>query len=455
MRIAELERRVAELEAIVRDLLARLNKNASNSSRPPSSNPPEAPPPVMKKKTGQKPGGQAGHPPHLKQLLAPERVTDTVPYVPEQCAHCQTPLSEEAGPNDPAPTRHQVAELPEVRAQIIEHQGHGRTCPCCGKVTWASIPEEVRRHSVGPGLAGAMSYMAGCHQVSKRGVEEIVETLFEVPIALGSVSNLEQEMSRALEPVHKQAIEAARQANVKFVDETGWKQHGKKCWLWVASTLQVTAFIVHGSRGLEALRKLLGEEILGTVTSDRWSAYGRLKVHQRQLCWAHLQRDFQALVDRGGEAKKYGEELLCLTEDMFHWWQRVRDGTMSRSTLRSYIQDCRPWLRDLLERGSACGCAKTAALCGNLLALEPALWTFARKEGVEPTNNRAERAVRKAVLWRKKSFGSVSDDGCRFVERILTVVQTLRSQGRSVWRFLRDALEAFRLKRPMPQLVCG
>lgn len=437
----------------MRDLQARLNKNASNSSKPPSSNPPDAPPPVTKKKTGQKPGGQAGHPPHLKQLLPPERVTDTVPYVPEQCVHCQTPLPQEAGPNDPEPTRHQVADLPEIRARIIEHQGHGRACPCCGEVTWASIPEDVRRHSVGAALAAAMSYLAGCHQVSKRGVEEIVETLFEVPIALGTVSNLEQEMSRALEAVHKQAIEAARQSDVKFADETGWKRHGKKHWLWVVTTLQVTAFIVHRSRGLEALRELLGEEILGTVVSDRWSAYGRLKVHQRQLCWAHLQRDFQALVDRGGEAKEYGEELLCLTEDVFHWWQRVRDGTLTRATLRAYIQENRPWLRDLLKRGSGCGCAKTAGLCANLLALEPALWTFTRREGVEPTNNRAEREVRKGVLWRKKSFGSVSENGCRFVERILTVVQTLRSQGKSVHRFLSAALEAFRAKRPAPQLV--
>lgn len=452
-RIAALERRVAELEALVRELLARLNKNASNSSVPPSANPPQAPPPVTKEKTGRKPGGQTGHPPHLKQLLPPERVTEFRPLVPTQCAHCQTPLAQEAGPADPEPTRHQVADLPPVRAEVIEYQGHGRTCACCGKVTWANIPAEARRHSIGPGLAAAMSYLAGCHQMSKRGVEETIEALYDVPVSLGTVSNLEAEMSQALAPLHQEALAAVRQADVKYVDETGWKRHGKKQWLWVAATLQVTAFIVHGQRGLKALQELLGADVHGIVTSDRWSAYGRLKLYQRQVCWAHLQRDFQALVDLGGKAKSYGEELLCLTEDVFYWWQRVRDGTMSRATLQSYIAQSRPWLRDLLQRGSACGCAKTAGLCGNLLELEPALWTFVRRDGVEPTNNRAERAVRKAVLWRKKSFGSVSERGCRFVERILSVVQTLRSQGRQVWQFLSQALEAHRCNRPAPGLV--
>jgi transposase len=450
-----LEEEVRQLREELRQLKAGLGKNASNSSLPPSANPPQAPAPVTKEKTGRKRGGQPGHPPHLKQLLPPERLSATHAFVPAECAHCQTALPPESSPADPEPRRHQVADLPPVRAEVIEYQGHGRTCAKCGQVTWASIPAGVRQHSIGPNLAAAMSYLSGCHQVSKRGVEEIVETLFEVPVSLGTVSNLEQEMSAALAPAHQEAMEAVRQADVKYVDETGWKLQGRKHWVWVAATLQATVFIVHASRGLTALQKLLGEDVEGTVVSDRWSAYGRLKLYQRQLCWAHLQRDFQALVDWGGEAKPYGEELLGLAEDTFHWWKRVRDGTLTRSTLRTYIDECRPWLRDLLERGSVCGCAKTAALCGNLLALEPALWTFARRLGVEPTNNHAERAVRKAVLWRKKSFGSVSAGGCRFAERILTVVQTLRSQGRQVWRYLSAALHALRNQTQAPRLACG
>jgi len=274
-------------------------------------------------------------------------------------------------------------------------------------VTCASIPEEFREHTIGPGLAAAMAYFAGCHQVSKRGVEEIVETLFEVPVALGTVSNLEQEMSEALASAHASAIEAVQAAPVKHVDETGWKKQGQKCWLWVAATAQLSVFVLHARRGFVGLAMLLGE-VRGIIVSDRWSAYCRVPVYRRQLCWAHLRRDFQALVDLGGKAKPFGEELLIFSDDVFHWWSRIRDGTMTRSSMRTTINEQRPWLRDLLTRGCASGCAKTGALCGQLLNLEPALWTFVRREGVEPTNNRAERAVRKGVLWRKKSFGCAS-----------------------------------------------
>jgi transposase len=422
---------------------------------PPSANPLWAAPPVTKAKTGRRPGGQPGHPPHLKQLLPPERVQRIVPFVPKRCHNCNSVLPVQAGSNDPEPARHQVADLPPVRAEIVEYQGHARACSCCGAVTRASIPEEIRRHSIGPSLAAAMAYLAGCHQVSKRGVEEIVETLFEVPVALGTVSNLEQEMSQALATAHARAIEAVQAAPVKHVDETGWKKHGQKCWLWVAATSQVAGFVLHARRGLTGLTMLLGDTIAGIVISDRWSAYRGLPVHRRQLCWAHLQRDFQALVDLGGKAKPFGEELLAFTEDVFYWWSRIRDGTMARSTMQTYINEQRPWLRDLLKRGRASGCAKTAALCGQLFELEPALWTFVRHEGVEPTNNRAERALRKGVLWRKKAFGCVSEGGCRFVERILTVVQTLRQQGRPVWQFLREALQAHRSDQTAPKLLPG
>jgi transposase len=446
---------VRQLREEVRQLKALLGKNSSNSSLPPSANPPQASPPVQKAKTGRKPGGQPGHPPHLKQWLPPERVTKVETIVPKHCVRCHAALPKQAGPDDPEPTRHQVADLPPVRAEVIEYQGHARTCPCCGTVNQASIPEEIRQHSIGSSLAAAMAYLAGCHQVSKRGVEEIVETLFEVPVALGTVSNLEQEMSEALAPIHAAAVEAVQAAQVKHVDETGWKKHGQKCWLWVAATAHVSVFVVHARRGLSGLSTLLGETIAGIVISDRWSAYRGLPLYRRQLCWAHLQRDFQALIDLGGQAKPLGEDLLAFSEDVFYWWSRVRDGTMSRGTLQTYINEQRPWLREVLTRGRTSGCAKTAALCGQLWQLEPALWTFVRHPGVEPTNNRAERALRKGVLWRKKAFGCVSEGGCRFVERILTAVQTLRQQSRPVWQFLREALHAHRSGHAAPKLIHG
>ena len=226
-RIAALEARLAELEGRVHDL-----------TKPPIPPRPGTalPKGPAKKPSGKKPGGQPGHPPHLKVLLPPERVKCTVPYVPQEREHCHQPLPKESGPQDPPLVRHQVAELPELAAEITEHQAHARICPCCGKVTRATIPEAIRAHTVGPRLTAALSYFAGCHGVSKRGMEEISEALFQAPIALGTIANLEQEMSAALAPAHQEAVAAVRQAPVKYVDETGWKQAGRKRWLWAAGS---------------------------------------------------------------------------------------------------------------------------------------------------------------------------------------------------------------------------
>jgi transposase len=441
------------LEAIVRDLQARLGLHAANSSLPPSANPPAAPKPVVKEPTGRAPGGQPGHVPYQRVRLPAERVQQVIHYRPTHCRRCRHALPADAGPHDPPPAWHQVAELPAIAAVVTEHQGHTRTCPCCGTRTHVAIPADVRAHVVGPRLSAAITYLSGARHDSKRGAEDVVETLFGVPVALGTVAAVEREMSAAVAGAHAEAVAAVRAAPVKNVDETGWKQAGRLCWLWAGVTRAATCFRVHARRGLDGLRALLGDDPTGVVISDRWSAYNRLDARDRQLCWAHLKRDFRAMVDRGGPGRPIGEELLCFVEDLFGLWYRARDGTLSRAGLRREINELRPAVRAVLDRGAVCGCAKTAAVCHNLLAWEPALWTFARVEGVEPTNNAAERAVRPAVLWRKRSFGCHSDAGCRYVERILTVVQTLRLQRRPGFAFLVDALTAHRQGQPAPQLL--
>jgi transposase len=304
-RIAALERRVADLEA-------RLGQNASNSSLPPSANPPAAPKPVTKEPTGRTPGGQPGHAPCQRVRLPAERVHEVVRYLPTHCRRCQAPLPAEPGPDDPEPTWHQVTELPEITARITEHQGHARHCPCCGTLTHAPIPAAIRAHTLGPRLAAVMAYLSGARHDSKRGVEKVVETVFGVPLTLGTVTAVEQEVSAALASAYAEAAQAVRQAPCKNADETGWKQAGKRCWLWTAVTTRVAYFLIHARRGAAGLTALLGEAIEGIVTSDRWSAYHRLEVYRRQLCWAHLVRDFQALVDRGGPAKALSRAVAVL-----------------------------------------------------------------------------------------------------------------------------------------------
>lgn len=449
----KLQRRVVELEALVRELQARLGLNASNSSLPPSANPPDAPKPVVKEPTGRSPGGQPGHPACLRQRLPAERLTAVRTFVPATCDHCQTALSPEPAAHDPEPRWHQVAELPDAPVEVIEYQAHGRSCPCCGKLTWATIPDEVRAHAFGPRLAATVAYLSGSPHVSKRGIEELVETVFGVPISLGSIANLEQEMSTALGAAHATAQQAVRDAPVKHVDETGWKQAGRRCWLWGAATAWVACFVIHPRRSAAGLAALLGRKIKGIVCSDRWKVYDRLTTRRRQLCWAHLKRDFQKLVDRGGAAKEIGALGLSLTSLVFELWHLFRGGGLSRRQLQRDMQAWREILHDLLEQGCACRDRKAAAFCGNVLAVEAALWTFVDREGVEPTNNHMERMLRTGVLWRKNAFGCHSVAGCRFVERILTVVQTLRLQQRPVLQYLYESLLAHRHGDTAPNLL--
>ena len=452
-RIAELQQQVVALQTQNRKLGESARRNASNSSIPPSSNPPDAPKPTTKKPTGRNRGGQPGHPGHSHTRLPPERVQHTIPFVPRYCDYCEAALPKAAGPNDPEPTWHQYAELPKAAAVVTEYQGHARTCTCCGHVSRALIPAELRRQSVGPRLAATLSYLSGSPHVSKRGIEEICETVFQVPISLGTVGNLEQEMSDALQAAHTEAQQAVQQAPVKHVDETGWKQAGRKRWLWGAATATVVCFVIHATRGAQGLRTLLGGVLKGLFVSDRWSVYQCLKVGRRQICWAHLKRDFQKLVDRGGPSEVIGQRGLGVVLVLFEFWHAFRRRQLSRQQLQTQLAPTRLALRLWLEEGTRCPETKTATFCQNLLDLEPALWTFLYRPGVDPTNNRIERLVRSAVLWRKIAFGSQSDNGCRFVERILTVVGTLRLQKRPVLDFLENSLRAHRNDLQPPKLI--
>jgi transposase len=452
-RLAEQEARIAAWEEEVRQLKALLGRNASNSSTPPSANPLGAAKPVVKKKSRRRPGGQPGHPPHLKQLLPPERVQTTQAFVPRACAHCQAPLPAKAGPEDPEPIRFQTIELPPIVATVTEYQGHARTCPRCGLLTRAIIPPEIRAHSVGPRLTGTLSYFAGCHGISKRAIEEIAAAVFDAPLSLGTIVNLEQETSAALEQPHQEALAAVRAAEVKHADETSWKLAGALCWLWAAATAGVAAFVIHAKRSAAGLTALLGAEIHGILCSDRWGVYNRVAAECRQICWAHLKRDFRKIVDGGGASVEVGQKGLKIVTKVFAAWHAFRDGECTREQLEAKLA---PVVRDMnrvLTKGASGPDATVATFCANVLELEVALWTFVIMEGVEPTNNHMERLLRRAVLWRRRSFGCWSASGCRFVERILTVVQTRRLQGKSVLDYLHDALLAHRTGQPCPKLL--
>jgi len=435
---------VVALEGRVAALEARLSQDSSNSSKPPSSDPPSAKSAPARPKSGKSRGGQPGHPPHRRPELPPDVVLE---LRPDACRHCHTPL---AG-DDPAPLKHQVIELPPVRPHVTEYRRHRLNCPRCGRATCPDVPAAARS-GYGPRVQAACALLAGAFRLGKRPVAAACRDLFGVPISPAAVCRLERATADALAPAAEEVRNhvAGRPANV---DETGWREGRKRAWLWVAVTQFVTAFTIRLSRGRAVLGDLIGGPP-GILTTDRFPAYNHLAPEARQVCWAHLRRDFQAMIDRSNAGTAVGEDLLSYADIALGHWKRVRDGTLTRNGFRRhYLRWLRPAVRELLEAGAGCGCAATAAACRNLLAIEPALWTFADAAGVEPTNNAAERALRHAVCLRKTSYGTDSAGGSRFVERMLTAIASCRQQGRDVLTFLTDTVEAARFGLTPPSLM--
>lgn len=466
-RVAALERRVAALERenhqlrqenqVLREenqslrqenqqLRARLNQNSTNSSQPPSSDPPgvkRRPPPPP---TGRKRGDQPKHRRHQRPLVPPERVRFTFDIQPETCRRCGNALPGE----DPQPLQHQVAELPPIEPVVDEHRLHRLECPQCGTITCGQLPPGVPRGAFGPRLQAVLGLLAGAYRLGKRPIQALATDVLGLSISTGMISKLEQATATALEKPYEELREYVRSQNAG-VDETSWREDRAKAWLWVAVTRWVTVFCVAASRGAEVARNLLGATYRQVATCDRWKGY--LWIKHCQLCWSHLRRDFQAMIDRNNAGSKVGKRLLKLSDKMFHDWHRVRDGTLTRGTFQKYLGPLRRGVRKQLRRRAACSCAKTAATCGELLKQEKKLWTFAWVEGVEPTNNGPERTLRHAVQWRKSSGGTDSPVGSRFVERMLGVVATCRQQGRNALAFVTQCCEVQLHGRHTPSLL--
>lgn len=448
MLIEQLWAHIAALQARIAELEERLRQNSQNSSRPPSSDAPAVERPVKRPPSGRRPGGQPGHEGHHRLLLPSEQVDRVVAVRPSQCRGCGAPLAGE----DPAPQRHQVTELPRVRPQVTEYHLHTLACPQCGVRTPAPLPAGVPAGAFGPRLAATVAVCTGVYHLSKRTTAGLLEDLFGVELALGTVTACEQTASAAVAAPVAEAHAYVQEQPVVHADETGWREGRQRAWLWVAVSALVTVFMVHARRGTEAARALLGA-FAGILVSDRWGAYAGWPVSRRQLCWAHLVREFTAFTERGGAAGRLGQALLAEAQQMFAWWYRVRDGTLARAEFGARMRPLRRRVERLLRHGAAGPHAKTAGTCREILKLAPALWTFVEGPGVEPTNNTAERALRPAVLWRKGCFGTHSAKGSRFVERMLTVAATLKQQRRNVVDYLTQACMASLHGQPSPSLL--
>ena len=444
--IQGLEATIALLQERVRELEARLAQNSTNSSKPPSSDPPGVIRPAKKPK-GKKRGGQPGHRGHHRMLLPPERV-EKVEHVPEGCAHCGHSLT---GAEEGRPAHvHQVVELPPIRAEVKEHRMVCLRCPKCSGLTRAPLPAEVGGKHFGPRLTALAGMLIGHYRMSRRSTVVLLGRLLDVPApSLGSTEACTQETSAALETAYREARSEVRSSWWAGVDETPWKLCGKKMWLWVGVAPRATVFHLGGSRGAEELKEFLGE-FKGIASSDRWCAYQIYD--RRQLCWAHLPRNFRKLGLRGGKAAEFAAQGGKVCDRVFERWRKFRDGSVDREGLKREMSAIQTSFRRLVERGAKSIDKRVAGLSRNLLKLWPSLWTFL-DEPVEITNNAAERALRKAVLWRKGCFGNQSEAGLRYVERILSVSATCQQQQVHPLDFIALSIAALRSGKPAPKLL--
>jgi transposase len=459
--IAALKAEVAVLKAENAKLQEQVQRNSQNSSQPPSSD--QGFKVSRKGKSGQSRGGQRGHIGHERYLYDVADCTAVHEHYPRACQACGGVLSG----SDPSPYRHQVVEIPAVMPEVVEHRFHQLVCPVCETLTRAPSSAIVTQGGYGPRLSSLVVWLSGKAHQSHGQIVSLLDELFGVVLSTGMVSRLRQQFTTAMQPAMAAALSYMRQQPVLGMDETGWPQGNsdgqnavqKRGWLWVMCSPWVSYFAIHLSRAQTVVKALLGPDYPGFVGSDRCPSYNPLPLHQRQICWAHLKRDFTAMAERAGVSAEIGQDLLDIESAVFDLWHDLRNGVIGRIGLAEQIRPLRLALQQILREAASFDdkgktpLDKTARTCAKILTLEPALWTFVSQSGVEPTNNASERALRPAVLWRKGSFGSQSQNGAEFVATILTVITSLKAQNRPVLDYLTDVFDAAQRRLAIPAFL--
>jgi transposase len=442
--IAVLKARIEELERQVK------GKTPQNSSLPPSTQHPHARPQPPKHKSKKKRGGQFGHEKHERPLIPTDQCDDVQTLRPTECRRCGGKLSG----SDLKPLRHQVWELPEIKPLVTEYQRHRLGCPTCGETTCAELPAGVPQGQSGPRLMAFTGLLMAYYRQSKRRTAEFLSTLLGQPCSAALTVKMQTVVTAAVRPTYGElAAQLPTQDHVN-ADETPMKEQNGKAWLWTFVARMFTVFAVRATREATAVDELLTNDFRGVVTCDRAKMYWR--AGRLQWCWAHLIRDFQALIDRGdGQTKRLGYDLRRAARRLFEHWANYRDGTISRAALVRRMAPVRREVERLLLRGVASGNASLVGMCEELYSHRTWLWMFVQCEGVEPTNNAGERALRHAVIWRKLSFGTQSNGGSRFLETMLTVIETCRQQRRNVFEYLTAAVQSHLVGQPAPSLVPG
>ena len=413
---------------------------------PPSSDPP-AMSVELPRHRRKKRGAKNGHQPHLRELLPQEFVKKHIHLRPDVCKCGSTNLKD----TDQEPLRHQVVDIPPIKPEAVEYVQHIRQCRDCGAFIYQPLPDVIKRRHFGAGVLAIVGILTGEVNTSKRKALAVINEVFSIPMSLGGLSNCEAKVAEVAKQPYNEVSEYVREQKTAHADETGWPRGNNiKGWLWAMCCSTAAFFVVHANRNRQASRTLIGS-FTGTLVSDRYNSY-KFYTLIRQICWAHLIRDFVAISEAKGSIGKIGRRLHDVAAEILHLRKRVRDGTLQWLTFQRRMPELQKRVESLLEAGASFD-GKLGGKCRDILEHKKYLWTFVRDQEVEPTNNAAERVVRQAVLWRKGSFGTQSERGARYVERILTVCATCRLQGRSVIEYLRDACRCHLNGIPAPSLI--
>jgi transposase len=424
VRLGEQDKRIAELEA-------KLNKTSRNSSKPPSTEHPHAGPLPKKMKSKNKRGGQPGHQRFERTLIPAEQCQSVIPCKPEVCRGCGETLLGE----DSSPLRQQVWDV-EIKPVVTEYQQHRLICPCCEMITCGSLPEEADGRT-GPVLAGMLVLMTSWFRTSRRRAALFSSEVCGVPCSPGHVSALEAKATQVFGPVYDELAAALPDQSHLNIDETPFKRGSLKTWLWTFVASAFTVFVLRPTRKASVLIWAIGEDYDGAIHCDRAKMY--FQYDTLQWCWAHLKRDFQKLADSAdGQVKRLGDDLLRETTTLFAAYGKCRDGTMTHAELQEKLSPVRDRVNDLLLRGYG---TAMHGMCKSLFAHKNHLWTFLENADVAPTNNAAERSLRHGVIWRKLTSGTRSERGDRFVEVMLSVIETCRQQERSVLTYVTTSLK--------------
>jgi transposase len=468
-KLSDAEKQIADAEKQITDLERKLGlrrQNSTTSSKPPSSDGlagEQRKRGSTRKKSCRKPGGQPGHPGRWRGLAPAERVNQVIDLLPASCRHCDCRFPDDSGKvaTQGDPRRHQVAELPRIKAHITEYRCQNAVCPDCGKNTQAELPQALRGH-FGPDLTALIAHLTVVCRMPRRVARELLEQVLGIPLSLGSIQNSWEEVSDAVAEPCAELEKQLPLAPVINSDETGYRTSGEKRWLWALVAPNFVFYKIAPTRGTEVLVQLLGAVFAGILCSDRYTAY--VNYHNKgegQFCRAHFKRNILGVqqVAKTTDAERFCRDALALHARLFRLWHRldagpgVRYGPVTREQLIAKSIPLEKKFFALADRYADSDDKDVRNLALALLKHFEKFFAFLRNEGVEPTNNSAERALRCAVQWRKTSFGSRSSKGEVAVARLLTASRTCRMQNQKPLRYLATAIQAHRRAQPVPSLL--